>query len=256
MRTRFTATVLLAGALVAAQGPRPPQIGFVSDGNHNFRPIFGISGTFWLGNVVAVDVVSAASSGNAAIFKTQDHLRVLDSLGHPLGHVSAAFGPALFAFSSTGAPALAWLPDSGELLRWNGVQFERMPGIAASLDGSVVSLAAPNSSTAAFVVRRDRQLWRVDISLLDGGVVFAANLPGVSAPVLLFDDGTLLYQGHSALVVRNPQGVERSIAFAGAAVQFIPMGQDWMLIESSRPPNHLGLRLSTGALFELPEVSQ
>jgi hypothetical protein len=256
------ATVLFAGAFAAAQSGRaqsgltPPQIGFLRDSVQNVRPLLGISGNFWLGDAVAANVVSAASSGNASMLKTKDSLCVLNALGHPVGSAWTATGTALFAFTTAGAPALAWLPDSGELLRWNGTGFKPTPASAADLDGAVVSLAAPDSSSAAFAVQRDGQLWRVDISLLDGGVLFAANLAGAAAPALLFDDGTLLYAGKAALVLRGPQGQERTIAFTGSAVEFTPMGQDWILVENGQPPTYLGLRLSTGRLFELPEVAQ
>ena len=256
------ATALLAGAFAAGPsglaqpGLTPPQIGFLRDSAHQVRPLLGISGNFWLGDAVAADVVSAASSGSASMLKTSHRLLVLNALGHPVGRAWTATGPALFAFTPAGAPALAWLPDSGELLRWNGLRFEATPVSATCLNGAVVSLAAPDSSRAAFVVARDGQLWRVDISLFDGAVLFAANLPGASAPALLFDDGALLYAGQSALVLRDPQGDERAIPFTGSAVEFTPMGRDWILLENLLPPGRLALRLSTGALFELPEVAQ
>jgi hypothetical protein len=257
------ATVLLAGSFAAGPsgwaqaGLTPPQIGFLRDRAQNVRPLLGISGTFWFGGAVASGVVSAASSGSATMLKTEDSLQVLDALGHPAGLAWTAPGRALFAFTPAGAPALAWLPDTLELLRWNGVRFEPTSASAANLNGSVVSVAAPDSSRAAFLVQRGRQLWRVDLSLFDGGVLFAANLPGASAPALLFDDGTLLYAGKSALVLRGPQGEERTIAFSGSAAQFTPMGRDWILVENSQRRGGLrGLRVSTGKLFELPEVAQ
>jgi hypothetical protein len=188
------------------------------------------------------------------MIKTKDALCVLDALGHPVGSAWTAGGTALFAFTPAGAPALAWLPDSSELLLWNGIGFAPTPASAAVLNGTAVSLAAPDSSRAAFLVQRGQQLWRMDISLSDGGVLFAASLPGASVPALLFDDGTLLYTGKSALVLRGPQGQERAIAFTGSAARLAPMGRDWILIESVQPPAQLGLRLSAGALFELPEV--
>jgi len=251
------ATLLLASTLAAAQaGLTPPRIGFLRDSTGNVRALLGISGNFWLGAPVVGSAVSLASSGKASMLKTGESLRVLNALGHPLGRDWIASGPALFAFTPSGAPALAWLPDSGHLLRWNGLRFEPARTNLSELDGLVVSLAAPEPARAAFVVQRDQQLWRIDLSLFDGAILFAAALPGASAPALLLPDGSLVYTGKSAMILRDPEGHERTIAFNLAPVQFIPMGHDWILIETSQPHNQFVLRLSTGALFQLPGVAE
>jgi hypothetical protein len=252
---------LLAALAVAPlgltqSGLTPPRIGFVRDGAGNVRPLFGISGNFWLGEKVAAAALSVASSGSFSILKTSRAILVYDATGNLVGRSTAAAGSALFAFTSAGSPAFAWLQDSGELLRWNGQRFEPTPVNAADLNGTVISLAAPDSSTAAFLVQRRTEIWRVDASVLDDAVVFAASLPGVAAPALLFDDGSVLYAGESALVLRNARGVERTIPFSGTAAQFTPLGSDWVLIVNGQPPAHLALRLSTGAVFELPEVTR
>jgi len=245
---------LLAGTLAWAQsGLTPPQIGYVRDRASNVRPLLGISGNFWLGDAVASHVLSAASSGKASILKTTGMLHVLDALGHPIGRGWIGYGPAVFAFTPSGGPALAWLPESGHLLLWNGLRFEPARVNPADLHGTVVSLAAPGPDRASFVINRDGQLWRVDISIRDGAILFAAALPGATAPALLFDDGSLLYTGSSALILRDSQGTERTVPFTGTPVQMAPMGRDWVLIETSRPATQFGLRLSTGAVFQLPE---
>jgi len=257
MLARCMTVLALAGMIASAQsGLTPPRIGSVRDSAGNVRPLFGISGNFWLGEKIAADGVSFASSGSYSILKTARAILVYDALGDLVGRPTPAAGSALFAFTSAGSPAFAWLQDSGELLRWNGQGFQPRSVNAAALNGTVISLSAPDSSTAAFLVQRGTEIWRVDISVLNDAVVFSANLPGVTAPALLFDDGTVLYAGESALVLRNGQGVERAISFSGTAAQFTPLRSDWVLIDNGRPPAHLALRLSTGAVFELPEVTR
>ena len=254
MGMRFISAFVLTASLAAAQsGLTPPRIGFVRDSANRLRALLGISGNFWMGGTVARGVIDAASSGRASILQTRRGLIVVDTAGDPLSRPFPASGEALFAFSDDGSPALVWLRESGRLLRWTRRGFIAVP--AADPGGSVVSIAAPRASSAAFLVERDREVWRVDISLGDGALLFAAKLPGVSSPALLLDDGTLLFARNSSLVLRNPEGDERTIAFDNVAIRFAPVGRDWILIDTTTT-THLVLRLSTGALFELPESTQ
>jgi len=256
MRAGVLKSFLLGGALAAAQsGLAPPQIGYFPDAARNLRPLLGISGTFWSGEPVEIGVAAAASSGSASIVMNRRGLQVLDTIGRPVGRACPAEGPALLAFIPSGAPALAWLSSSGRLLRWSGVQFEYTPVLAAALPGTAVSLAAPDSATAAFLVRNGRQLWRVDASLADGALLRAEQVPGASAPALLLDDGTIVYSAMpSAIVKRNPKGVERIVPFSGSPSQFQLLGKDWILVVSAATPVRSILRLSTGAVFEIPEI--
>jgi hypothetical protein len=249
---------LVLGPLAAAQqGLTPPQIGYLRDSAGNVRLLHGISGTFWLGDTVASGAGGAASSGTASMIVARYGLRVLDASGRPVGLTWPAAGPALFAFTATGAPALVWLSSSQELLRWNGQQFERLSIDPGVLNGTAVSLAAPDPGRAAFLIQRGEQLWRVDLSLLDGAVLGSETIPAAVAPAILLDDGTIAYAGASRnIVIRNPQGVERSVPFNGSPAELTLLGQGWILVESGSPQIHSALRLGAGALFELPEPAE
>ena len=255
MKPAFWVTVLLAGASAMAQpGLAPPEIGYFRDSAGNVRALHGISGTFWLGGTVASEAVSVASSGRASIVVTRQGLRVLDTAGHPVGRPWPAAGPVLCAFTSAGAPALAWLSRSQELLRWNGLRFEPVSIDTRDLGGTAVSLAAPYPGTAAFLVQRGEQLWRVDLSLSDGAVLASENVPAAAPPAMLLDDGTIVYsRAGQDIVIRDLQGAERSVPFAGSPMELMPLGEDWILVESASPRIHSALRLSAGAVFELPE---
>jgi len=249
---------LVLGARATAQsGLKPPEIGCLRDRAGNVRLLHGISGTFWLGGTVALGADSAASSGRASMIITRYGLRVLDASGHSVGRTWPAKGPALFAFSSAGAPALIWLSNSQELLRWNGLRFERLSIDPGVLGGTAVSLAAPDPGRAAFLIQRSEQLWRVDLSLRDGSVLGSAKIPAAAVPVILLNDGTIVYARASQdIVIRNPQGVERSVPFSGSPAALTLLGQDWILVESGSPQTHFALRLGAGAMFELPEPAE
>ena len=256
MRRSFIA--LFAGALTAAQsGLAPPEIGYLRDSAGNVRPLLGISGTFWLEASVLPDASGVASSGRASMIATRYGLCVLDASGRAIGRIWPAAGPVLFAFTSTGAPALAWLSSSQELLRWNGLQFERVSVDAGALGGAALSLAMPGPGSAAFLVQRGEQLWRVDLSLLDGSVLEAENIPAAAAPAILLDDGTIVHAGATgSIVIRNPRGVERTAPFNGSPTGFTLLGQDWILVERGSPAILSALRIGTGALFVLPEATE
>lgn len=258
MRQILRAIGLFAGVLATAQpGLAPPEIGYLRDSAGNVRPLHGISGTFWLGGAVASAAVSAASSGRASMILTRFGVQVLDASGHSVGRRCPAAGPVLFAFNSAGAPALLWLSRSQELLRWDGLLFERVSIDTGALRGTVVSLAAPAPGKAAFLVQSGEQLWRIDLSLMDGSVLEGENIAGAAAPAILTDDGTIVCASPGQhITIRNPQGVERSVPFAGSPAAFTLLGPDWILVASGSPRIHSALRLSTGALFELPEPAE
>jgi hypothetical protein len=187
--------------------------------------------------------------------KTPTELRVYAASGQLQGEAYRAEGAATFAFTQAGAPAFAWLPGSGVLLHWNGSQFDIVP-VSAAIQGDVIALAAPGPATAALLVNRAGVLWRMDIATPGGAIAFEAPMPGVTAPALLLNDGTVIYAADGAPVVRAPSGQQRRTAIAGRVTGFSLLGPDWIRIDGDSPARTYALRLSSGALFVLPEVSR
>ncbi len=258
LQTALLSALAMSSLFSVASAQRsltPPQIGFAQDSSGGIRPLLGISGNFWLGEAVARGARTAASSGCATMVKTRAEVQVYDALGHLQGQSFPASGDANFAFTNAGVPALAWLPSSAVLLRWTGTYFESVR-LLAGPSGDVISLAAPSAETAAFLVSRGGVLWRTDISLSNGGVTFDSVVPGAGAPALLWNDGTVIHAAVGAVVVRSPRGAERRIAIAGHPLSFSLLGEDWIRIVCESPGRAYALRLSTGGLFLLPEVSR
>src|SRR5579872_4141937 len=123
----------------------PPHVGYMQDMAGAIRPVDGLAGNFLIGETVASGVISSAFSGSFGWIKTDSALAVTDGSGRVLGASEAPSGPALFAFSRSGKPALAYLPGSAALLRWDGATLSPLNvnwGAIAAND--VLSIAAPD----------------------------------------------------------------------------------------------------------------
>ncbi len=162
----------------------------------------------------------------------------------------ASTGPALFAFDSSGAPALAYY--SGTLLQF-------ADGRAQQVDwgGDVLSIAITAPQTASAIVRRGERLWRSDISLTDGGLGNEVPLPGVSSPAMLFVNGDVLFARKGEIVLKDVNDIERVVSLGFEISSFESMSSNWVaahlvgggLLAVQIPPEGLHV-------FQLPEVAQ
>ena len=237
--------VLGLAALVHAQPTMtPPRAGFMVDAAQSLRPVLGVPGTLLLGDAAVDEVVSFAFSGKCAIVKTSSSMRVLDASGQVLFAMDAADGPALFAFTDDGAPALAYV--AGRLLRWNGSGFEALAFNADALQGEVLAVGAG----PVFLVQREDAVWRVES---ETGA--QSLLVGVHAPVLLRGDG-VAYADETAVVLRAAGGPERRIDTQAAIGGVRWMGDGMIGVTEKDSTRQFAVRITPGRenVSQLPEV--
>ena len=257
--TRFPAALCLAATIALAQlegqpGIAPPQLGWVRDSNHGLRPVTGLAANFILGDSVTDGVISSAFSGSFGIVKTDSTVSVLDRDGHLVSQLvfpgDADAGPALFAFSNDGAPAFVYLAQSRTLLKWNTDRLEPAPFNVDLLQGPVQTIASPTPDRVSAIVKRDDGLW-----LIDFVSATQTPLPEIDGPVLLRNDGALLYTRPHLLVLRQPDQSEQTIELSVAVTAFESMGQDWVHLTAPEASLHFALRLEPGReqLYQLPE---
>ncbi|MDQ2946023.1 MAG: hypothetical protein M3Y27_08795 [Acidobacteriota bacterium] len=232
----------------------PPQLGWVRDANSGLRPVTGIAANFIVGDCVTDGVISSAFSGSFGIVKTDASLSVLDRDGQTLFRMDADSGPALFAFSDDGAPAFVYLAQSQTLLKWNPDRLEPALFNLDSLDlpnNPVQAIASPSQDRAAIVVKRPDGLWLVDLDLGTQTL-----LPGIEGPVLLRNDGSLLYAGPQGLMLRQADRSEQPFEGSIAVATFELMSQDWVHITERDSSRHFAIRLESGReqLYQLPEA--
>jgi hypothetical protein len=260
MKAILISLVVASAAAWAQTTLAPPQAGFIEDGANSFRPVYGIAGNFLLGDPAGAGIVSAAFSGSFGLAKTDSSLLVTDRNGKLIASQDAPQGPAFFAFSSDGSPALAYFPNKNLLLLWNGGGFQLVLFDWNAFPASAVrSIALPDPYHVSAIIQRDDGLWDVRMLLATGEVDSRAALPGVNAPALMLPTADLVYAGATGLVVRRLDGTETRIdAQLPANFSLQQMGDGWVQVRDLDGCPQLALRVtpSREGLFVLPGEDQ
>lgn len=256
----FTFIAMLGTAAWAQPTIAPPQIGFMLDSAGALRPVSGVAGNFVLGDPIAKTVLSAAFSGSAGWMKTDSSLAVFDATGHAIATTHAPKGPALFAFSSTGQPALAYLIGSSELVAWSGEKFIAVPLDSTALAAdAVVSIGLPDSDHVAMIIERQNALWYVHVVLATGQIDSQTALPNITAPALIVAGFGIVSADANGIVLSTKDGSQNHIpAQLPRTFAFEQMGNGWLELRDLANPLAFAVRLggSRPGFYALPEVNE
>ena len=255
--TRLAGIILLWAAALAAQpGLTTARIGYIRDAAGRLRPLFGLSANFILGEAEHSGVISAACSGRFVLVKAEDSLVLLGEGGGLVERWPAPAGPAVFAFTGDGAPALAFFPQSLELVRVSPEGLEAATLGPGALDVGLLAIALQNEDRILAVVADRDVLWLRTVSLATGLVEAETELAGATGPALLRPDGTLIFSSSASLVVRPPGGPERQVALPEGAVALEQLGEDWVQVRLAGGGSlALRVRPESQVLERLPEAA-
>jgi hypothetical protein len=245
----LTGLLCFSMAVWAQHALTPPEVGFLLDGHNHVYAVIGLAGNFVVGRAAGSGIISAAFSGAFRLLKTDSALSVVNQQGRIVARMAAPPGPALFAFSVNGSPAVAYFPQSKTLRVWDGREFQKGP----DFDQEVLAIG----SLGQFVVQRDGELWELQVDLRSGAIVSQAALPGIAAPVLMLAGGDLVYRDSRGLVIRRTDGSEKHIAaHFEANIAFGQMGGAWVQITDLATGRLSALSSQPGheAYYLLPEV--
>lgn len=243
--------VLLAALLSTTTGALRaqldvPRIGMVRDAGGEVRTVTGVASAFVLAaEGVGLNAVAGEFSGRAGLWQTADRLVLTAADGSEIASRPATGGPVVIAFPASGGTGVVWLAASGELLRFPGWQPLDVP----DWGGDPVALAVTRTRLSA-VVRRGDALWLVESALADGRVTRARLLPGVAAPMLIENDGTLIYGQDDAVVVSSRDGTEQRLPVTARPSSLERMGDGWIAVCVNG--TLYGLRRQTMDLLRLP----
>ncbi len=242
---------LLAGGAACAQPAiSPPVVGGFGDSSGCLHRVVGIPGNFVLGDAGVSNVLSADFSSLAGLVKTDTEILIFDASFGIASRLQAASGPALFAFDQSGAPALVFF--SGKLFQFAGSNL-----VAVDWRGDAVAIASSGPQSASVILRLDRRLVRQEISLPTGDVESETSLAGIDGPLLLFSGGNLVFTRDGAIVVRDSNGVERSVSTGIGVASFETMGGEWVAVHEAFSSRVFALRIGPQNLewYQLPEVT-
>jgi hypothetical protein len=251
----LTFVSLAASTAWAQRALAPPQVGFIQDSRGEVRPVNGLAGNFLVGGAAASGVFSASYSGSFGLLKLASALMVIDQQGRTIASVDAPAGPALFAFSADGSPALAYFEQSRALRVWDGHAFQPGPNI----NQDVLSIASLSSTLGALIVQRGDDLWELSFELSTGGIASQTALPGIASPMLLLAGGGFVYRDAQGVVVRHVDGSDKHIAaHLPAKLAFGQMGTGWIQVTDLATGRLFAMNVQPGheGYYILPEVRQ
>lgn len=261
-KTWIAAIVLGSPAAWAQPAITPPQLGFVEDSARALRPAYGLAGNFILGPSIPLgpsihgEIIAEAFSGSLGLLKTDSSLAAFDSQGKPLGSMKVAPGPALFAYSPSGATALAYVASSNSLFEWRGNSFTPVSATYRTEPSDVVlAISFPSRFEATLFVQRKDTIWEVRIPLGKDGTESQNALMGVRAPMLALPSGDLVYAGSGGIVVRRTDAPEVHVAASlPASFSLQQMNQDWVELTDRNTTSRFAIRTTPGreAFYQLP----
>jgi hypothetical protein len=253
-------SVLLSPSLWAQPAIAPPNLGFVEDSARALRPAYGLAGNFILGPSVATKIVSEAFSGSIGLLKTDSSLAAFDSHGKLLASMNSAHGPAIFAFSPSGATALAYIASGNALVEWRGAAFAPLAfNYQEAGADAVLAIAFPTPFEASLIVQRKDTIWELNFPLGAVGTASQKALAGVRAPLLALPSGDLIYSDAGGIVVRRTDASEVHVAASlPASFSLQQMNQDWVQLTDLHSNARFAIRTAPGreGFYQLPESSR
>jgi hypothetical protein len=204
------------------------------DGTGRIRPLFGIAGSFTLGDPEGHDVISSACARALCLVKTRTAI-VADGR-----EIEAPMGPAIFAFD---ADTTAWIyfPLVRQLAR---LEAGRLDAVPLKVSGEILSMRA--AGTLEFAVRRPEGIW-----VVDGRNRVLDAIPASAGPVLLLRDG-VLYASSSEITLRRQDASEIRFAVEGAE-SFSTLGEGYVQVRAGRTSYVVRTTRGRERMFQLPE---
>jgi len=258
---RILGIVCLLNACVQAQtGIAVPRVGCYRDRGGAFRPLAGTAGSFLPGAAARTGVVSAACWEAVAVVKTEQTLEILDAGLRTVGSWPAPAGQVLIGLSRSGPGALAYINETGQLLRLQPGSPARALADAWTQSGlfedAPLAIGSPDRAHMDAVVRTAAGAFLARVSLLNGAVSTWLPLADLDGPAALTPGGAAVYAAGSNLVIFEPGADPRSLPLPARLASIELSGEGWVAVQLSDGSPLLAVRIERGreGVFRIPEA--
>jgi hypothetical protein len=246
--------LLFLAAVVAAQ-VSAPRVGFARFSGGSVHAVSGLPANLLVADVPAARADRLSFSDSGGLLSHNGQIDLVDANAQPVASFASGEAAPVLNVDSSLTTAIAWLPSSHSILRWDGKAFVR---IEANLAGEVTGLQFVEPEKARLLVRQaDASVSAVIVSLQTGLVIDSQIMPGVQGRA--FAQGSFLVASDSkTLVVESANGQRRVLPIAAGDLTIERMSSDWLHIFSASSGEHWALHLTENdlQLSQLPPARE
>jgi hypothetical protein len=232
-----------------------PRAGCLLDPAGQIRWVLGLPGGFLLSAPLRFGILSAACGEGFALVKTAQSLEWLDAAGQSVRSWPAAPGKVLFGLASDRAEAVVHFPESGQWFLATGGDLRPVP---LALDGAEALAVAPGrDGSIAAVLRRFGRLLAVRFGA-NGHICEERELAEATAPILIQEDGALVWGDGEGIVIEAGDGMRRRVALPAAPGELEFAGERGIRVRLAAGQGQILVWLVEGRdeLYRLPEATR
>ncbi len=227
-----------------------PKLGTVRSADGALHSVQGLPNNLIVSDL-AFDPTDAASfSDKGGLVSHQGMIRLLGADLAVIGEYATAEKAPLLNMDSDQTSALAWLPSSQTLVRWDGQQFDAFSLAGIDLEGKVTSLQAVSTKQVRLLVTHaDGTVDGITVSTRNGNLVSSEPLIGVRG-YAFSQSFFVVYVEGKELVADNLRGYRRTLALPATDLVMEHMSNNWIHLSSASLKQDWALHL-TQAEFEI-----
>ena len=250
---RWLICVIGLGALAQAQ-VQTPQLGAVRCADGAIRPVYGVPSAFVFGKPALQQAEAASFSDGGGLVSAKGRIQLFSSKGSLVSEFESNEAAPLVNIEGSPTTAVAWLPVSQSILRWDGTLFLRT-NVPDQIHGKVTSIRVEGDN-ARLIVFDDKTASDLTVSLSSGDIVSASPLPGIETPAFQ-QESFVLFHDAEGLEVEGANGVRRTVSLNATDLVIERMAPNWLHLMSASSGRHWALHITEKTLdfSELPSPS-